>query len=42
MKPVTEDEKQLFLRRVIKDLARLRTDAGNFGLDMLAFILANA
>ena len=42
MKPQTDDEKQLALRRLIRDLARLRTDAGNLGLDMLAFILANA
>ena len=37
MKPQTDDEKQLVLRRLIRDLARLRTDAGNLG--MLAFLL---
>jgi hypothetical protein len=34
MKPRTDDEKQLVLRRLIKDLARLRTDAGNLDLAM--------
>ena len=29
MKPITEDEKQLVLRKLARDLARLRTDAGN-------------
>lgn len=42
MKSVTQDEKQLVLRRLIRDLARLRTDAGNLKLDFLAFMLANA
>ena len=39
MRPITEDEKQLVLRRLMRDLARLRTDAGNLDLDMLAFLL---
>ncbi len=42
MKPVTEGEKQLVLRRLLRDLARLRIDAGNLGLDFLAFLLAQA
>ena len=42
MKPRTDDERQLVLRRLIKDLARLRTDAGNLDLGMLAFLLAQA
>ena len=42
MRPITPDEKQLVLSRLIKNLTRLRTDAGNLGLDMLAFILATA
>ncbi len=42
MKPITEDEKQLVLRRLARDLGRLRTDAGNLGLDFLAFLIAQA
>jgi len=32
MRPITEDEKQLVLRRLPRDMARLRADAGNLGL----------
>ena len=42
MKPITEDEEQLVLRRLANDLGRLRTDAGNLGLDFLAFLIAQA
>ncbi len=42
MRSITPDEKQLVRSRLIKDLTRLRTDAGNLGLDMLAFIFATA
>ena len=42
MKPITEDEKQVVLRRLASDLGRLRTDAGNLGQDFLAFLIAQA
>lgn len=42
MKPRTDDERHLVLTRLIRDLGRLRTDAGDLRLTFLAFILANA
>jgi hypothetical protein len=42
MKPITDDEKQLVLARLVKDLNRLRTDAGDAGCDFLAFLIASA
>ena len=42
MRPITEDEKQLVLRRLARDLGRLRTDSGNLVLDFLAFLIAQA
>ena len=42
MKPITLDERQVVLARVVRDLSRLRTDATNVDCDFLAFLLANA
>ena len=42
MRPITQDEKQLVLMRLIKDLGRLRIDAGNLEMGMLAFLIAQA
>ena len=42
MKPITEDEKQLLLARIVRNLGVLRVDAGNLDLGMLAFLIAQA
>ena len=42
MRPITQDEKHLVLARIVRDLGRLRTDAGNLELGMLAFLIAQA
>lgn len=42
MKPRTADGKQLVLARIVGDLARSRTDAGNVGCDFLAYMLAQS
>ena len=42
MKPITQDEKHLVLARIVRDLGRLRADAGNLDLGMLAFLIAQA
>ena len=36
MRPITQDEKQLVLMRLIKDLRRLRIDVGNLEMGILA------
>ncbi len=42
MKPLSKDEKQILLARIVRELAKARKAAGTGNLGMLAFLLAQA